>query len=114
VANAARRPKALSPYGLCRFWRWPALLAWPRSPWISALRSRLGQRQNRRQRTPSLLFSKPLNGQDESALLSLAISSPDNFDMIDSLAYLIGPKIEFVIAPEQEIARILDSVYKIC
>src|SRR6476619_1484115 len=27
ACNAARRPKALSPVGLPRFWRWPALLA---------------------------------------------------------------------------------------
>src|SRR6476660_4206455 len=53
ACNAARRPKALSPVGLPRFWRRPALLAWPRSLRISALRSRLAQRQNRRNATPS-------------------------------------------------------------
>src|SRR5947208_10770149 len=44
-SDAARRPFRLAPVGLRRFWRWPALLAWPRSLRISALRSRLGQRQ---------------------------------------------------------------------
>ena len=45
TSDAARRPFCLAPVGLRRFWRWPALLAWPRSLRISALRSRLGQRQ---------------------------------------------------------------------
>jgi hypothetical protein len=44
-SDAARRPFCFAPVGLRRFWRWPALLAWPRSLRISALRSRLGQRQ---------------------------------------------------------------------
>jgi hypothetical protein len=44
-SDAAKRPFWLAPGGLCRFWRWPALLAWPRSLRISALRSRLSQRQ---------------------------------------------------------------------
>lgn len=36
--------------GLRRSWRWPALLAGPRSLRISALRMRLGQRPYREQR----------------------------------------------------------------
>src|SRR5258705_10619915 len=62
ACNAARRPKALSPEGLRRFWRWPALLAWPRSLRISALRSRLAQRQNRRNATPSYFLDALLAG----------------------------------------------------
>ncbi|PYJ90999.1 MAG: hypothetical protein DME20_05435 [Verrucomicrobia bacterium] len=31
ASDAARRPFCLAPAGLRRFWRWPVLLAWPRS-----------------------------------------------------------------------------------
>src|SRR5438477_8106631 len=38
TSDAASCPSASRPQGLRRFWRWPALLAWPRSLRISALR----------------------------------------------------------------------------
>src|SRR6478735_730627 len=72
ACNAARRPKALSPVGLPRFWRWPALLAWPRSLRISALRSRLAQRQNRRNATPSYFLDILLGTQRANLRLPMA------------------------------------------
>ena len=59
-ATHASCPSASRPTGLRRFWRWPALLAGPRSLRISALRSRLGQRQNRQQRGPLQYFNSLL------------------------------------------------------
>ena len=62
VTRERRRPLlgCLAPDGLRRFWRWPALLGGPRSLRISALRSRLDQRQNRQQRGPLQYFNSLL------------------------------------------------------
>jgi hypothetical protein len=62
VTRERRRPLlvCLAPDGLRRFWRCPALLAGPRSLRISALLSRLDQRQNRQQRGPLQYFNSLL------------------------------------------------------
>jgi hypothetical protein len=69
TGDAASRPFRLAPEGLRRFCRWPALLAWPRSLRISALRSRLGQRQNRQQRGPIQYFNSLLSRAKTSRAL---------------------------------------------
>ena len=62
ASDAARCPFCFAPHELRRFWRWPTLLARPRSLRISALRSRLCQHQNRQQRGPSQYFNSLLRG----------------------------------------------------
>jgi len=58
TSDAARRPFCFAPEELRRFWRWPALLAWPRSLRISALRSCLGQRQKSTARRSIPVFQR--------------------------------------------------------
>lgn len=71
--EGATTPFCLSasrPTGCNRFWRWPTLLARPRSLRMSALRSRLGQRQNRQQRGPLQYFNRLLtHGAERDAAI---------------------------------------------
>ena len=73
-SDAAERPFCLAPVGLRRFWRWPALLAWPRSLRISVLRSRLGQRQ-KSTATRSIPESQRSHKRSSSCAIGFATSA---------------------------------------
>jgi hypothetical protein len=71
TSDAARRPFCFAPEGLRRFWRWPALLAWPRSLRISALRSRLGHRQKSTATRPiPVLQRSPMGAQGQAGRIA--------------------------------------------
>jgi hypothetical protein len=73
TSDAASRPFRLAPEGLRLPWRWPALLAWPRSLRISALRSRLDQRQSRQQRGPFQYFNSLLGLKSSPRIVFIVI-----------------------------------------
>ena len=60
ASDAARRLFCLAPEGLRRFWRWPALLAWPRSLRISARARALASAKIEQQRDSFQYFNSLL------------------------------------------------------
>ena len=53
----------------------------------------------------------PLDFNEKSRLLTIAMKSPDNFRAVDDLRLLMGFKVEAVVAPAAQIDKVLASRY---
>ena len=60
ASDAASRPFCLAPHGLRRIWRWPALLAWPRSHGYRHCARALASAKLEQQRGPLQYFNSLL------------------------------------------------------